>query len=944
MEKVTSVSWIPLRVHSVFSKGQGGVRGEELAVWARRQRLQAVPLTDVANVYGWSKWKQIASREGVIPVFGCELSLEGKTFLFLVKNREGYWNLMEILNYRVLKPPVGLITIIFPWSENPQSWKEHPVLEGLTSDDVYLGADWTNIPRALAWGRYLGKPVVWANPLKFVEHPYRLVLLEAIHRKVAFPPEWQRRRKLIPFVGPDQAQLAVKKWGEEVKSLFQRTQEVVEKCAFSLTNLVPPLPPHLFSFSLRDVVKRKLEKRTTLSWQERERARRELEVVETSGFAPYFLVVYDVVRFARRRGILYNLKGSGASSYLAYLLGISPANPLRYDLYFERFLNPGRPDPPDFDLDFDSTRRDEVLTYVLEKYGRGPSGAAFVCSLKAYRARSAVYETARAWGFSPEEARSLTRRLPLWAEPRELALSQAPPGCLEIWRMAASLQDALAEVSLHVGGVILTPAPVERYLPLGESARGYRLSHFDRDAVEDLKLIKLDLLSVRGLTAISATMKSLSLRRIPLNDRPTFRLLQGARTIGCFQIESPAMMNLLRRLKPSSIDDLIKALALIRPGPTESGMKETLLRQREGKSATRDSLLCQILPETDGLLLYEEQVMQVAHRVAGLSPAEGDALRRALKTKSSPELAAFKKKFLAGAEERGYTNAEVQRLWRLLETFSAYSFNKAHSVSYALMAYRAAYLKAHHPLVYLTAVLNAGGGYYDLAEYIEEARRLGIPLRGVDVNRSDLGFSVEERGIRVGFMSIKGLQRKTAQRIIQAREEGEFLSVEDFISRVRPSRTDLLALIKAGALDSLEHRRSIQVLQYFQGVREIEEVADLEESQKQRMVWETLGFSPQVPLVALVEAKRPGLRIKDLGSRAGQEVELLVRVVDARLKAVNGRKKYFFLFEDETGLLEGVGDKECRPLSGLPVCYLRGMVRVSHDGRPKIVNCSFVSP
>jgi len=176
------MKWVPLRVHSVFSQGQGGILGTELALWARRQKLQAVPLTDVANLYGWSKWKEITSQEGIRPVFGCELSLEGKTFVFLVKNREGYWNLMEILNSRTLRPPVGLVTIVFPWSEDPQSWKGEPLLEEVAPDDVYLGADWTNIPRALAWGRYLGRPVVWANPLKFVEHPYRLVLLAAIHR------------------------------------------------------------------------------------------------------------------------------------------------------------------------------------------------------------------------------------------------------------------------------------------------------------------------------------------------------------------------------------------------------------------------------------------------------------------------------------------------------------------------------------------------------------------------------------------------------------------------------------------------------------------------------------------------------------------------------------------------------------------------------------------
>ena len=939
------MKWIPLRVHSVFSRGQGGLLLDELAAWGRECRLPALPLTDVANLYGWAQWKEAAQRAGLRPVFGCELSLAGRTFLFLVKTREGYWNLMEILNRRRLHSLDGLVTIVFPWAEEPQAWPEEPLLAKAPREDVFIGAEWANFERALAWGRRLGRHVVWANPLKFIQTPQRLVLLEAIQHKKAFPREWARQKKTLEFFGPAQVGLARRKWGEVVESLLRRNQAVVEKCLFSFKDVVPPLPAELFSFSLREVVLRKLRQLPQLSWQARERARRELAVVEASGFAPYFLVVYDVVRFARQRGILHNLKGSGASSYLAYLLGISRANPLHYDLYFERFLNPGRPDPPDFDLDFDSSRRDEVLAYVLEKYGGGRSGAAFVCSLKSYRARSAVYETARAFGFAPAEARSLTRRLSLWMEPGELARRPAPPGCQEIWRLAATLQDVLAEVSLHVGGIILTPAPVERYLPLAESARGYRMSHFDRDAVEALKLIKLDLLSVRGLAAISATMKALRLKRIPLRDPATFRLLQEARTIGCFQVESPAMMNLLRRLKPISIQDLVQALALIRPGPTLSGMKEARLRQRQGQGGVRDKLLQEILPETAGLLLYEEQVMQVAERVAGFPPARGDVLRRALKRKEAKLLAELKKKFLAGGRERGYAAADVQRLWRLLEAFSAYSFNKAHSVSYALMAYRAAYLKAHYPRLYLTAVLNAGGGYYDLAEYIEEVRRWGIPLRGVDVNRSGLVFSVEEEGIRVGLMLIKGLTRKTARRIIEAREEGPFLSVEDFIRRVQPPRADLLALIKAGALDSLEPRRSVQILRYFQGVKTDGEWSDLEERQKQRMIFESLGFSPEVPLLAWLEMKRPPLRIKDLAWHAGREVELLVRVVDARLKAVNGRKKkkYFFLFEDETGLLEGVGEKRCLALNGLPVCYLRGVIHLDSSGRPRILDCSFAS-
>jgi DNA-directed DNA polymerase III PolC len=668
----------------------------------------------------------------------------------------------------------------------------------------------------------------------------------------------------------------------------------------------------------------------------------ELDVVEQSGFAPYFLVVHDVVEFARRNGILHNLKGSGASSYLAYLLGISRVNPVEFDLYFERFLNKGRDDPPDFDLDFDSSKRDQVLTYVLKKYGQGRTGAAFVCSLKSFRARSALYETARAFGLPPAESRSLSKRAPFFAEPDFLKKDKPLPGYMDIWQAASGLSSVYSENSLHVGGVILTPAPVDRYLPLTESAKGYVMSHFDRDAVEDLKLIKLDLLSVRGLAAISATKKMLHIQNVPPQDQKSFCLLKEAQTIGCFQVESPAMMNLLRRMKPENIYDLTQALALIRPGPTESGMKETLLRNREGRSAFRDPFLVKILPETGGLLLYEEQMMQIAERVAGMPPGEGDLLRRSLKKrKPDPPL---KTRFFAKAGERGYATGKIQKLWKVMKEFSSYSFNKAHSASYAHMAYQAVYLKGHHPVPYLTSVLNAGGGYYGLGEYIEEAKRRGIKILGPDVNRSGYQFEVEGKSIRVGLMIIKGLVLKTAEKIIGEREGGDYLSIEDFLLRVSLTKAELFALIKAGVFDSLEPRRTQQILRYFQGIEGMGEVMDLDSKKKERMLVESLGFDPGGDSLSLFRGKRPALRIKDVSNYAGHTVELVVRVVDARLKDVTHGRKYFFLFEDETGLLEGVGETKCLTFDSPPACYLRAEVRSDGNGRPKVYNCTFLKP
>jgi DNA polymerase III alpha subunit len=1042
--------FIPLRIHSVYSRGKGSVTLEEALGWAGRRRIPAAALTDLGNLYGWGKWKRAAAAGGFKPLFGCEFEVGGRRFVFLVRGREGYGNLMEIFNRREVRDASGLIAIYIPdgngggagakncgaadgkmvaeeGDAEADSKKDGPavgtnawmsdaemitkLLEKVPPGDLYLGADFANFERVMELGgqkSFKDLPVVWANPLKYLTSPERLVLLRAIEEKIPYPPERDRLLANVKSFGPDQEALALRRFGDAARDAFAHTFEVAEKCGFAFDDIVPNLPADLFPRTLRDVVMERLTAAKSLTWRERQRARRELAVVESSGFGPYFLVVHDVVEFARRRGILHNLRGSGASSFLAWLLGVSHVNPMEFDIYFERFLNRGRPDPPDIDIDFDSSRRDEVLTYVLDTYGSGKSGAAYVCSLKNFGARSALYETLRAFGAPPEEARGHSKRAPYFAEPEYLRTAAPAPGFLEVWRLASELQNVYHEISLHVGGVILTPAPVERCLPLETSAKGLRMTHFDKDAVEDLRLIKLDLLSVRGLAAISETKTKLRLRTVPASDAKTYATLRSAKTIGCFQVESPAMMNLLRRMKPGNIFEITQALALVRPGPTESGMKEALLRRRSGRAAAGspgggpvsgdDAFLARILPETGGILLYEEQVMQVAERVAGMPPEEGDLLRRSLKRKGGDP--ALREKFFREAAERGYAAPEVERLWRTMEKFSSYSFNKAHSASYAHMAYQAVYLKVHHPVPYFAAVLNAGGGYYDLSEYVAEAKRNGIRILGPDANRSLCAFEVESgpegEAIRVGLGSIKGLGLRTIDRIIGERTNGgEYASVEDFLIRMKPTKAELLALIRSGVFDSLEPRRTRQILRYFQGLEHMEEVADVASDEKRRMLYESLGFLPDGDDLDLYEGKRPDLRIRDLKDCAGTLVELAVRVVDARQRVTygtnggfgrsvmmagpgrgaagwNGRDgdegggaggsaggngrggyggdggtrsggpKYFYLFEDETGILEGIGENRCVTYGTPPVCLLRGEVRKDGEGIPKIFNCSFL--
>ncbi len=1018
--------FVPLRIHSVFSRGKGSVTLEEAADWTARRRLPAAALADTGNLYGWGKWKRVAASAGFKPVFGCELERGGRRFVFLVKTREGYGNMMEIFNGSEVRETAGLLVIYVPDKngdkngdkdqrsvspidrgrdganegrrENGGRPDETAMLrdlrERVAPGDLYVGADFANFSRLQGSGGhgpisakldrvpdpFVGLPVVWANPLKYLTSPERLVLVHAIDKKLPYPPERDRLLGRAGLFGPGQETVALRRFGDAAGAALARTFEVAGKCGFAFDEIVPNLPADVFPRTLRDVVTERLAAAGGLSWKERQRARRELAAVEGAGFGPYFLIVHDIVEFARRRGILHNLRGSGASSFLAWLLGVSHVNPLEFDLYFERFLNRGRPDPPDIDLDFDSRRRDEVLAYVLERYGAGKTGAAFVCSLKSFGARSALYETLRAFGVPPEEARGLSKRVPYFAEPSWLRRAAPAPGCLEAWKLAAGLQDVHREISLHVGGVILTPAPVGRRLPLETSAKGLRMTHFDKDAVEDLRLIKLDLLSVRGLAAVSGTREKLKLRALPAGDAGAYAALRSARTVGCFQVESPAMMNLLRRMKPADIHDLTQALALVRPGPTESGMKEALLRRRNGGPGVAksrppagpppgaDAFLARILPETGGILLYEEQVMQVAGRVAGMPAEEGDLLRRSLRKGRGGD-PALREKFFREAGERGYAPAEVERLWRTMEKFSSYSFNKAHSASYAHMAYQAVYLKVHHPAAYFAAVLNAGGGYYDLPEYVAEAKRNGLRLLGPDANRSASGFEVESGGgrgpeaIRVGLTSIKGLGTRTVERVLEERKAGgEYASVADFLARVKPAKAELLALIRAGVFDSLEPRRTRQVLRYFQGLEHMEEVADIAPDEKRRMLYESLGFLPEGDELDLYEGKRPALRVKDLKGCAGTLVELVVRVVDARQRLTygmmrgaagnggdggsgrsgRGAAKYFYLFEDETGLLEGVGETRCVTHGTPPVCFLRGEVRKDGQGVPKVHNCAFL--
>jgi len=582
----------------------------------------------------------------------------------------------------------------------------------------------------------------------------------------------------------------------------------------------------------------------------------ELEVIDRLKLAPYFLLVWDIVEEARRRGIPAVARGSAASSIVTYCLGISRVCPLRWGLYFERFLNEERGDIPDIDLDICGALRDDMLDYVYKRWGR--EHVAMIASFITMQARMAVREVAKVFGVAPGEVNHFTRRLPhrpvreirqairTLPECRDLPVNEDP------WKTILEVAERLDNFPRHLGihpcGTVIAARPLTELVPLEVATKGIVVTQYDMNAVEALGLIKMDLLGQRGLTAVRLALDNIErstgtrpdFEAISEEDPATRDIVSTGRTMGIFQIESPGLRNLLRTLRAKTLEDVCLALALIRPGASEYGSKETFLRRLRRQEPVRypDPRLEPILRESLGVCIYQEQVMQIAQVAGGLTLAEADLVRRAqAKWKDSREREKLHAKFLKTAERLGIDGARREETWAMVEKFAGFGFCKAHAATYAEISWRIAWLKAHYPAEYLAAMCSSGAGFYHVSAYVEEAKRwtddghAGIEVRLPSVNHSRLEYSTEpfctagfqpasfpsspapaapngkpRRAIRIGLMQIRGLRSETIATILRERDErGPFRSLEDFLSRVPVplQRDEIETLIKCGAFDEV---------------------------------------------------------------------------------------------------------------------------------------------
>ncbi len=563
-----------------------------------------------------------------------------------------------------------------------------------------------------------------------------------------------------------------------------------------------------------------------LYWQ---RLQTEIEVIRNMGFGGYFLITWDFIRFANERKIPVGPgRGSAAGSLVSYSLRITDIDPLQYDLLFERFLNPERVSMPDIDIDFCMRRRGEVIHYVSDKYGRDK--VAQIITFGTLAAKAVLRDVGRVMGtpyakidrvakMVPDMTRSLSEAA---REVTDIAREvERDPEVRQIVEVGKRLEGLTRHASLHAAGVVITPQPIEELVPLCKTSKGEIVTQWDKDVVEDLGLLKLDFLGLRTLTVIDDTLQTLKLEgldldldRVPLDDERTFELFCAGRTNGIFQFESSGMKDLLLRAQPSRFSDLVAFNALYRPGALSVGMVEEYIQRKQGKRKVRYVLpqTKPLLEETYGVIAFQEQVMLIAVEVAGFSLGEADILRKAMGKKKPEVMAQLKEKFVDGAAGRGVDPNKAAELWEYIEPFAGYGFNKSHSVAYAMLAYKTAYLKAHHPVAFMAAMLTSEMSSKDnVAKYIQECREMGIGVLPPDVGESNWAFTVSGEAIRFGLGGVKGVGGSAVEAIVEARREcGRFRSLAHFARQV-----DLKALnakvfdclIKSGSFDSLGSHR-----------------------------------------------------------------------------------------------------------------------------------------
>jgi len=876
--------FVHLHVHSEYSLLDGAAQLEKLVQKAKELRFPAIALTDHGNLFGAIDFYLAAQKAGIKPILGCELYVapgsrrergsqdggyEGANHLtVLVRNRVGYQNLVKLVSKAYLegfyyKPRVdrellaqhadGLVVLsgclnsevsrLLGQGETQKAKEIAGWYQEVVGRDYYFmevqshgleqQARVTADTRAIA--KAIGAPIVGTNDSHYLEggHARAHEALLCIQTGTNLGDPNRFRFSTEEFYVKSAEEMA--RVFAELPEACRNTLAVAERCNLTLDfgtfHLPRYLVPdgHTLDSYLRELATAGLRRRYGGAPGEAIEARfaHELAVIEKMGFAGYFLVVWDFIHYARQQGIAVGPgRGSSAGSLTAYCLGITNIDPIRYGLLFERFLNPERISMPDMDIDFADDRRDEVIRYVAEKYGR--DRVAHIITFGTLGAKAAIRDVGRVLGLAYTDVDRIAKLVPNFplnitlddAYQKALPLAEmvkSQPHVRELWEIARTLEGCTRHASVHASAVVISDEPLDEHVPLyKDPKRPELITGYAMGPIEKLGLLKMDFLGLRTLTVLANTVAlireargiEIDLDTLPLDDAKTYALLSEAKTFGVFQLESSGMREALRGLRPERLADVIAMVSLYRPGPME--LIPDFIERRHGRAKItyEHPAMEKFTRETCGIMVYQEQIMQIASEMAGFTMGEADTLRRAMGKKDRDLMAKQRAKFVAGCAERGIGQAKADRVWELMEKFAGYGFNKSHAAAYALVAYQTAYFKANYPVEFMAALLTSEMGDTDkIVKYIEECRAMEIRVEPPDVNVSAVRFSVAGDTVRFGLAAIRNVGEAAMESILRARAEaGPFTSLEDFCARVDlrlVNRRVLESLIKAGAFDSL---------------------------------------------------------------------------------------------------------------------------------------------
>ncbi len=940
----------PLRVRTGWSLLRGTARPGDVLALAGKLGHAQLAMTDVNGTYGLTSFCKQADAMGIAPLVGAELTAGRRSAVTLVDSAAGYAHLCELITRRWASGAAqrNLADDLAELAEGVNVVVDEPAFAeallsaGLGRDRLHLGIDPAcqslhRLAELDAAARRFDLPLT-ATGQALRARPADIEtarLLAAIRTggtlETVSAGDLPHARAVLR--SPRQLADDLASWPQAIAN----NRRLVERCAaFRLLPREPvfprfPCPGGLSAQAyLRRLCRQGLRRRYGPVPPPAAEARldRELRLIERMGFCEYFLVVWDIVGYARRHDAPVAGRGSGASSIVAYTLGITNVCPIDYHIPFERVLHEGREDFPDLDVDFCWRIRDDVIDYAFQRWGRDRT--AMVSMHTTFQPKSAFRETAKAMGYSDAQITRMARR----------GRDGGPAGA--IGRLARRIAHLPHVLSVHPGGIVIAPEGITRHAPIQPSAKGVMITQPDKDGVEDLRLVKLDLLGNRNLATVryacrlvrERTGREVDIEAIAPDDPATVATLQSGDTVGCNQLESPAMRHLLEMTRPADTRDVMRILALIRPGAASIGMKETFVRRCRGIEPVPPAppQVAGLLAETFGVMLYEDDVMLVAAALTGDTLSQADRFRKAVqKCRDDDERLRLSRDFLGRCRRNGVDVEWAKGLWVQMAKFNAYSFCRAHAGSYALLSYAGAYLKTHHPLEFWTAALNNNQSMYHPRVYVEQARRAGVRFLGPDVNRSAEEFTIEDTpagpALRAGLNLLAGLGPVTVQRLLDRRADRPYAGLSDLLERTALGVEEARSLILCGALDFTGRTRPTLMMELNLHRRLSPHAAagdvgllpaaatvpnapgDYDDQRKYFDQRRILGVSIDGHVMAWfrpVLAGRVDADSRDLPHRVGRRVRL-AGVVEARRSTAagtDGKPMMFLTLDDEFGLFE----------------------------------------